>query len=438
MCFFGLTFFTFCILGLFIIPCLAPGVDLGQGLISYDSFGFYETAKEQAEKIRQEGWSAWSPFPEKRFPSGCLSPFFVIFGTNPWALWAAQALFHSMNTLLVLAILLLFFPRIPSLLGALYYLFCPAQLEFTFSPHKDMFFSMGFFLVLWFILQIGALPFRIKIAFQTSAALLLGIFLVLVTRAYFYPVLVVGLSLLLLQGKKRPFLPVLGVFMASLFLLLGLRSVLKEKFHDKFASSLSPTSAIGETQKAKSSVSIPDQPAQDKELPGMATIPTSRKYFYPLDRWLWIYQNTRTGFNLSGGRTLVDEDFVAPSWGSLLFYIPRALQIGLLSPWPNQWGLEGSTPGSTLWKKMLFLFGPLHYVALVLIFYQLLRRPRYLNLWKMVLICLVAICFFSLMVSNVGTLSRLRSPFYLLLVSGGLATGAQILLQRRVLSHEKR
>jgi len=119
----------------------------------------------------------------------------------------------------------------------------------------------------------------------------------------------------------------------------------------------------------------------------------------------------RTGFVSTGGRALMDPKVVISSPRLLLTYLPRALMIGLLAPFPSQWfDIQGSTGimRTLAGVEMLciYLLVPGLLVGVGRVFRS--RRPE---------LCFVAVyagvmaVALSLVVANVGTLFRLRLQF---------------------------
>jgi len=123
--------------------------------------------------------------------------------------------------------------------------------------------------------------------------------------------------------------------------------------------------------------------------------------------------SSREGFVSSGGYSLMDAWAQISSPRKMVTYLPRALAIGLLAPFPWQWfDVHGSTGIMRVFAgcEMLLLY--LLLPCLVLAIWRNVRRPRteFLFLLAFTLIMLVSL---SLVVANLGTLFRLRLLFLL-------------------------
>jgi len=118
--------------------------------------------------------------------------------------------------------------------------------------------------------------------------------------------------------------------------------------------------------------------------------------------------NYRRNFVITGGHSLLDPWATISSTGKLLAYVPRALSIGLLAPFPWQWA---ETKGSTgIMRAVASLDMALWYLLLPALVAGALSILRGRRLGPLLLLSfgLVAILPISLVVANLGTLFRLR------------------------------
>jgi len=129
----------------------------------------------------------------------------------------------------------------------------------------------------------------------------------------------------------------------------------------------------------------------------------------------------RQGFVSSGGHSLVDPRARISSLQELLRYLPRALAIGLLAPFPWQWGKTSGGMGvmrafASLEMLLWYLLIPAILAGILKLFKQ--RGVAGLFLLSFILLTAASV---SLVVANLGTLFRLRLLFLLplLVVAGG-------------------
>jgi len=122
-----------------------------------------------------------------------------------------------------------------------------------------------------------------------------------------------------------------------------------------------------------------------------------------------------------GGKTLIDGAVEFNSVIDFPRYLPRALQVGLLSPMPGLWGGQGSSPAMTLARKIVGVVTCFFYVCLIGLFAGLFVFRRNLYLWIMTVYCLLGILVYTFTYPNVGTLMRYRYGFHMTLISFGAA-----------------
>jgi len=150
------------------------------------------------------------------------------------------------------------------------------------------------------------------------------------------------------------------------------------------------------------------------------------------DQRFFRLAHARWGVINSGGQSLVDESYALDSAKAIIEYLPRALQLGLLSPMPEFWGGQGSTPAMTVGRKVmgvatLVLFYPC-LLGLVVGIYQMRNR---LQLWIVFSMCFIGILFYAVVYPNVGALVRFRYGFYMLLVGYGAAFWVHLWMKRQ-------
>ena len=129
----------------------------------------------------------------------------------------------------------------------------------------------------------------------------------------------------------------------------------------------------------------------------------------------------RWGFIATGGGSIVDAWSKPSSWPEILRYLPRALLIGLLAPFPSQWTQAGGALGSMRLLAagdMVPLYGLV--VFMVIGGWQVARRRKADGLFVLAF-AVLAMSAISVVVANLGTLFRLRLQFVfpLLVVAGG-------------------
>ncbi|PIQ84452.1 MAG: hypothetical protein COV75_02235 [Candidatus Omnitrophica bacterium CG11_big_fil_rev_8_21_14_0_20_63_9] len=124
-------------------------------------------------------------------------------------------------------------------------------------------------------------------------------------------------------------------------------------------------------------------------------------------------QVRRDGFVSSGGNSLMDIWAQISTPQKMLVYLPRALLVGLLAPFPWQWFDMGASTGMMRMFAgidMMLLYGLWPWIIAGLV--SIVRQRRAASLFPLVTVLAIAFPI-VLVVANYGTLFRLRLLFLL-------------------------
>jgi hypothetical protein len=111
----------------------------------------------------------------------------------------------------------------------------------------------------------------------------------------------------------------------------------------------------------------------------------------------------------------IDKGIRFSSVGDIVRYLPRAVMVGFLAPFPNMWLAAGKQIGSS--GRLLSGFETvLTYVIECFALIGLWRRRDLLTSWFLFLTATLGAVALGLIVNNMGALYRLRYPFWILLV----------------------
>ena len=145
----------------------------------------------------------------------------------------------------------------------------------------------------------------------------------------------------------------------------------------------------------------------------------------------------RRGFATSYPRaaTNIDLDVRFYSIHDLLLYIPRALQIGLLAPFPSMWLGNATSPGSGTMRLVAGMEMMLSYLLLLgLVGLCRCEKKRWATIMVVMTISLILTIMFTLVITNVGSLYRMRYVSWQILNGLGIL-GWSLWLQRTSLLH---
>jgi hypothetical protein len=125
--------------------------------------------------------------------------------------------------------------------------------------------------------------------------------------------------------------------------------------------------------------------------------------------------------SLQKSGSMIDADVNFSNRADVIRYIPRALEIGYLAPFPTMWFTPGYNVG-LLGRLLGGVETSLTYVIEALACVFIWRRRRHLDTWLIFLTTTIGVLALGLVVVNLGTLYRMRYPFWSLMVIMAAAT----------------
>lgn len=128
----------------------------------------------------------------------------------------------------------------------------------------------------------------------------------------------------------------------------------------------------------------------------------------------------------SAGGSNIDREVEIQSFGDLAMYLPRAVQIGFLAPFPNMWFTRGVEVGRTgrliVGAEMLGI-----YLLLLLGGASLFFQRKRVLVWFLFIVAALGCIALAYVVVNIGALYRLRYPYFVPIIL--LAAEGYYLLQ---------
>jgi hypothetical protein len=130
--------------------------------------------------------------------------------------------------------------------------------------------------------------------------------------------------------------------------------------------------------------------------------------------------------NYPGSTSVIDPQVRLESWGEIIGYAPRALEIGLFAPFPKVWLEAGAKVG----RSGRILSG-LEMLAMYLVYglagVAVWRRREQLSRWLLLLVTIASLLALSIVTANLGALYRLRYPYWMLLIILGVVGAFELL-----------
>lgn len=396
----------------------------GQGLlVGGDWILFQEVALTHAAQIREFGWGEFLLKPEGHGPSGLAAFVYAATGVNqPWVLlpvhgavyavaalglfWIVQAVGGSTRLALYALLPMVMMPSLSMVWGQL---------------HKDVWAIAAVLLILafWARLLVGQ-------RFKFWAALLLLSFAnasLLWMRPYTLQIVLVGQFLMALvliyvclKNKK-----IIILWFACAALLLSFTFFKLSKLHE-----------IHEIHGVRDAHKVQETSGQFCKQWEFS----SNLIF--IDKVLSSLACTRDNFFTysKNAKSNLDSDVSYKSVADVVAYTPRALQVGVLAPFPNMWFTEGTKKTSHVFKLVASVETFVMYVAflgLCLLVALMLRNQAGLRfeqnmaITALMLFSMVWVGVYALVSGNVGTIYRVRFPIMLLWMGVGLLAWYRVL-----------
>jgi hypothetical protein len=408
---------------LVLLPYVFPAWHAGDGLmVEGDSPVYHQLAVELAQKIRTQGWFVWELQPVAgesgpQAPIGIASAIYALTVPHPWTLIPFNAALHATAAILLLRIIQVFLPNWRQAIWCvLPFVLYPSAMTWYTQIHKDGVFITGTFLFLYGWIALAQLKTWQSPWWQLFLAtvwMLLGAVVVWVVRPY-------GVQLMQAVGIILAF-GFTGVFVGrSLKAQLPWRKAITGIVVTwAVIALLSPLAQQGLKVEAPKVPKAPRTRRANVEVAWVVTKWLPR----PLDQRLYSLARTRKDF-LSGYREAgsnVDVDVRFRRASDLIVYMPRAIQIAFLAPFPRHWFESGSIPANTATRRITGLEMIGAYLALLFLPWAIWYWRRYIEIWVILFFCCSMILLYAIGVPNLGTLYRMRYGFWMTAIALGIA-----------------
>ena len=146
-----------------------------------------------------------------------------------------------------------------------------------------------------------------------------------------------------------------------------------------------------------------------------------------------IRRGINSQIEVEDGSSATDRNVVFESWIDVVFYSPKAIVTGLFSPFPNMWFENGKTFGRT-GRIIAALEVSVIYILSIFAFLNVYYERKNLGLWLVGLTILIGCGALGLVITNVGTLYRMRFAFWFLLIILGINGITRLVKSRQVSS----
>ena len=414
---------------LVLLPCFLPQLHAGHGmLVGGDSAGMHATAAALAERIRSEGWSVWELRPAGNAPTGIAAAIYVFLTPEPYMLVPLNALVHAAGGMVTYQMAYgISRHRLASVAAAIPFLAFPSAASWYAQIHKDGIFALGMLLCALGWMHAFRRDFWLAPVPRYGALLVpiaAGLFLLWLVRPHIMILMqavgavttVFGLCLVWVWWRKRMLVGSRALAAALVVLAISVLMVLAKPSDYRVESWKGNVVARESVMRYMPGACLLERGANDSVDKLPATVAAMRDFF------ISGYRNARSN---------MDPDFVPGTVCNLMGYLPRALQIGFLAPFPSAWLSDGSIAASTMMRRvisfeMLAVYAGLLFLPLALWDYR--RKPEFWFVFGFFTLLTVIHVY---LVPNLGTLHRMRYGFLTAVVGIAISAGIRRLLIRR-------
>ena len=437
------------------LPYIVPEWHAGHGLLSGgDWIWFHELAVKMSENILMNGWGEWMLRPQGQAPAGIAAAIYTLTVPEPWTVIPLNAALHAAAAVVLIVIIQRFTSRWQyALIASLPFILYPSAMTWYTQLHKDGFFILGslVFLLGWITIVERINNFHNpREIIKAYLLIMTGATLVWVVRPYGVQMMqgvalliVVGISVYALVfkkylqsfGAKSLLIPVL-----LCFIIVSLTPLTQQGVDIREVPAQQPQQQADPVPLTQQGVDIREVPAQQPQQQAdpvpltqqgvdIREVPETKimhwKAMLPsrLDSAFYTLAVLRNGFidAYPDAGSNIDTDIRFHSALDVIAYVPRALEIALLAPFPNMWLGSGSAVNSSFIRKvsgfeMLGIYFGL--LLTILSFKKWRENPAW---WIIISFCVGMMVIYALVGVNIGSLYRTRYGFIMTIVALGFS-----------------
>ncbi|TCS73730.1 hypothetical protein [Effusibacillus lacus] len=416
---------------LVVLPYLFPAWHSGNGLlVGGDWLTFHRIAADLAQRILIHGWSEWELRPDGQAPAGIAAIVYALTIPEPWTLVPIHAALHATAGVVLLRIVKVFVSVDRyALWCVLPFVMYPSAATWYTQIHKDGYSILGCFLFVYGWIRLAQMKDRWNFWFVLRVVLwiMTGSFLVWVVRPY---------GTQMLQGTAV----LLSIFLTFIFFLRAIqtdwpweRAVSGILLMWSLVIGISPLAQTGIVKQVPVAEDKKVPVAEDKKVPVAEDM---QKKTVPDNHWqatgwmpsaleskVYSLAVTREDFlrGYPSAASNIDMEISFHSVKDMILYLPRAIQIGFLAPFPSQWFEGGSLESNTMMRRLSMFEMIGIYISLMAFPIAIARWGRRTEFWIVLIFSCVMILIYSYTIPNVGTLYRMRYGFLMLIAAVGFA-----------------
>ncbi|WP_319409907.1 hypothetical protein [uncultured Desulfosarcina sp.] len=412
-----------------ILP-LFPSFNAGNGLITDDASYFDSVAYSLAERIHLQGWGEWHvyPAPYAGINVALLGAIYVLFGHHTALMMPVGSALHAMGGVLILILARELGDKTlastcAGFLAASLYVIFPSALTWFSQNLKDSYMIAGSLLVLLTWIKASENSCRFQDWILLSLYHLIGVMLIAGVRPYNLILLfiatigalsIVSLGSVVQHHLRNIVKPASFFAIAFITIVVGIKFISMDSVGNITLAGINVSS-----QKTVHKKPFISNNTITSEITNKSAWRWKRSSIFPqkVENYFKSIAKIRAkkikrGLKI-GAKSTIDEDVQPQSIREVIQYLPRALQVALLAPFPSSWFQETSIQRRIASGEMF-----IYYLFLPGIFLLFLynRKPK-------VFLVIFFACFFLMIYAfaeaNLGTLYRHRYGYLFMVLTVG-------------------
>lgn len=385
-----------------------PFVVDGLGQFTFDSSRYQQEAETLVGVLNNDGVAAWLHFPFQshvHLYSLCFAIFSPVVGYSVLAVEPLNLFYYLASLILIYQIGKEAFGQMTGLAAAIVIALWPSFLLHTTQFLKDPLFivcmlSLVFVCILWLTRICSWKNALLTAALGAASVAVVGQIKANMWESIVVIIVICLILLLLRQARAGRIYPQNMLSVALIVIFALVIPVRTTDVHERDQKAIQESQQLGQTSFAWTALG--------------ARVAERRRVF-----------------NVFGGsrESTIDGALVFNNTGDIVRYLPRATLIGLFAPFPPMWLAPAPIAGRAarfVTGAETFLF---YLLALAAVICAYVERRNF-STWFLLLVALVNIVALGLIVTNIGSLFRLRYVFWMLIIIMG-ARGAIILLHSK-------
>lgn len=418
------------------------------GDIAGDPQYYRSLALKKSIEIRQSGFGQFELRPQGQGSAGVASLFFLV-SNSPYGYVALNGVLHAVSVVALASILMRWFPRRVSILSTMPLMISPLMITWFSQINKDSYVTAGALLFILGLLKLINLKSSSAWRSGLTAFLvvLAGMVLIWVVRPYVNQIL----------------LPITALILATIFWLRVRRGVNKAELALFSVPAVAVITCLGLMGNGAASDATLEGLKDFEGLPVTMQIihgtdSVWAKCFANIDKSHWqnsqslpdsfneklkalmgqrclTFTMLETQENSNTLRSIIDTDKLPANSWEALGYAPRAMLLGVFSPWPDRWDYVLRNGPSTFYT-VAPVEAALLYIGLAALLHWGIRNQAS-DLLLTIAICVPVMTAYAMANPFLGALYRYRYPWWMLLVCMGVAALLTVFWHKGPESHRR-